>query len=69
VCVRTCAGVCVRERGPLSSLLLIKLCVCVSISLSSHQSFTSSANFEAGVAAEVVESGGGGGSGGAVRQI
>jgi len=43
--------------------------VCVSISLSSHQSFTSSANFEAGVAAEVVGSGGGGGSGGAVRQI
>jgi len=64
--VRVGARVCERE-GLFRSLLLIKLCACVSISLSSHESYTRSANFEAGVAAEVVDSGGGGG--GAVRQI
>jgi len=34
VCVCARARVCVRERGASSSLLLIKLYVCVSISLS-----------------------------------
>jgi len=46
------------------------VCVCLHFSLS-HKSFTSSANLEAAVAAEVVDNsgGGGGGGGGAVRQI
>ncbi len=43
------------------------MCVCLLFS-HTHKFFTSSANLEAGVAAEVVDNGGGGG-GAAVRQM
>ncbi len=44
------------------------MCVCVLFS-HTRKFFTSSANLEAGVAAEVVDNGGGGGAAAAVRQM